>query len=87
MTNLKPKAVYFKIDSYEAAFTTGSRKSNYHCYCLVYDENMQIINGHALYDVFYGKWPRCEKVINKWRKAVDKAKLQSLPMPNPIQAI
>lgn len=80
------KAVYFKIGSYEAAFTTGSRSANYHCYCLIYDENMQLINGHALYDVFYGRWPRCERVIKKWQKAIDKAKLQRLPIPNPIQA-
>lgn len=80
------KAVYFKIGSYEAAFTTGSRSANYHCYCLIYDENMQLINSHALYDVYYGKWTRCEKVIAKWQKAVNKAKLQRLPIGNPIQA-
>lgn len=80
-------AVYYKIGDYETAFTTGSRKSNYHCYCLIYDENMQIIKGHPLYDVFYGKWPRCERVIRKWRRAVEKAKLQSIPISNPIQAI
>jgi hypothetical protein len=78
------KAVYFKISDYEAAFTTGSRSANYHCYCLIYDSNMQLINGHPLYDVFYGKWTRCEKVISKWRKAVNKAKLQRLPIPNPF---
>ena len=80
------KGVYFKMGSYEAAFTTGSRSANYHCYCLIYDENMQIINGHTLYDVFYGKWARCEKVMSKWEKTVDKAKLQRLPVSNPIQS-
>jgi hypothetical protein len=75
----KDNAVYFKIDSYETAFTTGNRKANYHCYCLIFDENKQEIKGHPLYDVFYGRWPRCASVIKKWQKAVDKARLQRLP--------
>lgn len=74
-----PKAVYFKIDSYEAASTTGSRRANYHCYCLIFDENKQEIKGHPLYDVFYGKWPKCASVIRKWQTSVEKAKLQRLP--------
>lgn len=73
------KAMYFRIDSHETAFTTGSRKSNYHCYCLIFDEHQREIKGHALSDVFYGKWPRCEPVIRRWQKAVNKAKLQRLP--------
>jgi hypothetical protein len=71
-------AVFYSIGSYETAFTTGSRKSNYHCYCLIFDEQGQELKGHALRDVFYGKWPRCETVIKRWQKAVDKAKLQRL---------
>jgi hypothetical protein len=84
---MKDNGVYFKIGSYEAAFTTGSRSANYHCYCIIYDSQMQLINGHPLYGVFYGKWTRCEKVISKWRMAVNKARLQPIPIPNPIQAI
>jgi hypothetical protein len=72
-------ALYFKIESYEAGIAaTGRRSSSYHCYCEIYDENKNAIKRHALSDVFYGKWRKCSAVINKWQKAVDKAKLQKL---------
>lgn len=73
------EAFYYKIGSYEAGIaSTGSRSSNYHCYCIIYDENKTEIKKHSLSDVFYGKWRKCESVIKKWQKAVDKNKLLRL---------
>lgn len=72
-------AVYYQITDYEAGFqNTGSRRSNYHCACEIFDENKLILKNNPLSDVFYGKWPRCEKVIRKWRKACEKSKLLPL---------
>jgi hypothetical protein len=69
-------AVYFRITSFEAGMlNTGKRSAYYHCYCEILDADKSIIKNHHLSDVFYGKWGKCQTVINKWYKTCEKAKL------------
>jgi len=70
-------AVYFRIDSDEAGImNTGKRSANYHCWCEILDAEKNLIKDHALSDVFYGKWSKCQPVINKWQKKCERAKLK-----------
>jgi hypothetical protein len=80
------EAVYYYIGSYEAGIqNTGSRSANYHCYCEIYDKDMNPIKDHPLKDVFYGKWRKCGSVIKKWQKALIKAKLMQKNIQNTCQ--
>lgn len=75
------EAVYYKIGSYELGIvTTGKRTSNYSCWCEIYGKNGDIIKDHYLSDVYYGKWPKCQPVINKWKKLCEKVKLVNKPL-------
>jgi hypothetical protein len=70
------EAVYFKVTSFEAGFgNTGKRTSNYHCDCIILDAEKKSIQ-HPLSDTFYGKWSKCQSVINKWYKKCEKDKLE-----------
>jgi len=72
----KEKPVYFKIITMEAgAYDTGSRKANYHCHLIIYDESKTAIEKTNLSDNYYGKWPKCETFIRKWEKLMLKNKL------------
>jgi len=74
------EAVYYRISSMELGiYSTGSRSSNYICYCIVYDNNNNQINGHFLNDRFTGKWRKCHSLMNKWRKECIKNKLTEKP--------
>lgn len=71
-------AVYYIISSYGGGLATGKTTDNYHCFCEIYDKDGNVIKDHPLSEVFYGKWRRCNTLMKKWQKAVDKLKLQKL---------
>jgi hypothetical protein len=72
-------AAYFRIVSYEAGMmNTGKRSVNYHCYCEILDTDKSLIKNHHLSDVFYGKWSKCQTIINRWQKNCEKIKLKRL---------
>lgn len=72
------EAKYYIISSYGGGLATGKTTDNYHCFCEIYDTDGKAIKEHPLSEVFYGKWRRCNTLMKRWQKAVDKANLQRL---------
>lgn len=65
--------LYYHAKSYQS-IGNGSRNQNYHVYCIVTDENGDVVT-HHLNDVFYGKWSQCQRIINKFYKTANKEKI------------
>lgn len=63
--------LYYASTSFQS-IGSGKRNENYHLCCVILDENgAEVV--HHLNDNYFGKWAKCQSIINKFNKNAERA--------------